>query len=120
MKKFKKTPFNGNREKILSAIDNLENDEEVYIRTFTPSEALRMMGVEKRYIDRLSNPHSELKKAGYNESQIKDLLSIDGKMIKVRDRDLRKQAGNSIVVDVLYHVFDNLFFNSGTGTYATT
>ena len=41
---------------------------------------------------------------------IKDLITIDGKTVHVSDRDLRKQAGNSIVVNVLHHVFESLFF----------
>ena len=69
-----------------------------------------MMGGSQQYINRLSNPFSELKEVGYTEEQIKDLITIDGKTVHISDRDLRKQAGNSIVVNVLHHVFESLFF----------
>jgi site-specific DNA-cytosine methylase len=110
MKKIKRQIFNENRENILRMVNQLEDDEEVYLRRFTPEEIFRLMGVPDGFIKRLTNPHAELLKAGFSESQIDALLTVDGKRVTVRDRDLQKQAGNSIVVDVLYHVFDKLLF----------
>ena len=112
MKKIKRKIFNNNRENILCMVNQLGDDEEVYLRRFTPRESLKMMGVPENFINRLTNPHAELLKAGFSESQIDALLTVDGKRVTVRDRDLQKQAGNSIVVDVLYHVFDNLLFDA--------
>lgn len=112
MKKIKRKIFNNNRENILCMVNQLGDDEEVYLRRFTPRESLKMMGVPENFINRLTNPHAELLKGGFSESQIDVLLTVDGKRVTVRDRDLQKQAGNSIVVDVLYHVFDNLLFDA--------
>ena len=74
------------------------------LRRITPAEALRIMGVEEKYIKRMTNPRVELKKLGYTDDQIDILLVHNNK-----DKDLYKQAGNSIVVDVLYYIFEELF-----------
>lgn len=74
------------------------------LRRITPTEALRIMGVDEKYIKRMTNPRTELKKLGYTDKQIDKLLVHNNK-----DKDLYKQAGNSIVVDVLYYIFEELF-----------
>ena len=50
----------------------------------TPKEQFRFMGVPEKYIDRLIKSGNA-------------------------DKELYKQAGNSIVVSVLYHLFSSLF-----------
>lgn len=74
------------------------------LRKITPQEALRIMGVEEKYIKRMTNPRVELKELGYTDKQIDNLLVHQNK-----DKDLYRQAGNSIVVDVLYYIFEELF-----------
>lgn len=64
----------------------LEEQKEVEyrIRKLTPRECFRLMGVEDKDIDKIQN-------AGISNSQ------------------QYKLAGNSIVVDVLYHIFRKMF-----------
>lgn len=74
-------------EKELMIIENMENKgkRHIYrIRKFTPRECFRLMGVSEADIDRIQA-------SGVSKSQ------------------QYKMAGNSIVVDVLYHIFKNLF-----------
>lgn len=66
---------------------NLETkiaEPELRIRKLTPRECFRLMGCDEQTIDKLLN-------AGISQSQ------------------LYKLAGNSIVVDVLYHIFRKMF-----------
>ena len=61
-------------------------DQEYRIRKLTPRECFRLMGVGEREIDILLN-------SGISNAQ------------------LYKMAGNSIVVDVLYHIFRKMFID---------
>lgn len=65
-----------------------ENNVRYRIRKLTPRECFRLMGVDDADIDKLMN-------ASISNSQ------------------LYKCAGNSIVVDVLYHLFRKLFADKG-------
>ena len=47
----------------------------------------------------------------YSRAEIDNLLTVNGKLIKNSHGSVGKQAGNSIVVDVLYHVFRQLVDN---------
>lgn len=76
-------------------------------RRLTPKESLRLMGVSDKDINRLLYPEQELKKIGYTEDDINRLL-----VHRNRDKDLYKQAGNSIVVDVLCEIFKRLLIDS--------
>lgn len=68
------------------------------IRKLTPTECFRLMGVDDADIDRLkSTKFTQTLKSG-----------------KVKEKpmpktQLYKMAGNSIVVDVLYHIFYQMF-----------
>lgn len=76
---------NASRLEILNLAETLEPNQYLRMRKMTPREQFRFMGVPERYIDKLcasGNP----------------------------DRQLFKQAGNSIVVDVLVELFDSLFY----------
>lgn len=53
------------------------------IRRLMPRECLRLMGVKDKYIN---------------------------KLVGISDSQLYKMAGNSIVVDVMYYMFENLFY----------
>ena len=75
---------NGSKDKIISTVNSLLPGQYVRLRKLTPRELLRLMGVSERDIDKMTM-------SGVQESQ------------------LYKQAGNSIVVDVLYHIFRSLF-----------
>ena len=84
--------------------DILDKNLTCRVRKLTPAEVLRIMGVDEKYINRMTNPRTELKKLGYTDKQIDKLLVHNNK-----DKDLYQQAGNSIVVDVLYYIFEELF-----------
>lgn len=64
--------------------DNLIEEVKYRIRKLTPRECFRLMGVDDKDIDTIQN-------AGISNSQ------------------QYKMAGNSIVVDVLYHIFRKMF-----------
>ena len=59
----------------------------------------------------MTRPRVELKKLGYSEEQIDKLLTVHGKVIKVNDQELYHQAGNSIVVDVIKHIYASLLLS---------
>lgn len=64
---------------------NLLPGQYIRLRRMTPTELFRFMGVPSKYIEKLVNNSGNT------------------------DAELYKQAGNSIVVDVLYHLFKNIF-----------
>ena len=61
----------------------IEQDKNIRIRKLTPKECWRLMGFDDEDLEKA-------KQAGLSDTQ------------------LYKQAGNSIVVDVLFHIFKNL------------
>ena len=75
---------NASRSAILGMVKNLQPTQYLRLRMMTPREQFRFMGVPEKYIDRLI-------KSGNT------------------DKELYKQAGNSIVISVLYHLFSSLF-----------
>ena len=79
--------YNANKGKILQAVADLQPDEFVRLRTLTPRESLRLMGIEDQQITLL------LENSENNSA------------------DLFKEAGNSIVVDCLYHVLRKCFID---------
>ena len=106
--KVKRKTANKSKKKTLDATKTLAPGQRIYVRKLTGRERLRAMGVAEKYINRMSNSDEELMKIGYTLSEINKLLSVEGKRVRVSDKQLCRQAGNSIVVDVLYHVFGNL------------
>jgi site-specific DNA-cytosine methylase len=79
--------YNANKGKILQAVADLQPDEFVRLRTLTPRESLRLMGIE--------------------DQQITLLLENS----KNNSADLFKEAGNSICVDVLVGLFRKMFID---------
>ena len=77
--------YNANKGKILQAVADLQPNEFIRLRTLTPRESLSLMGIPPEYVDRM------LYDSGNSSA------------------DLFKGAGNSIVVDTLYHLFRKLF-----------
>jgi len=80
---FKRRGFNESSEEILSLTKNLKVNQFFRLRKTTHREDLRLMGVDDKYIDKMEPA--------------------------VDSFQLKKQAGNSIVVDVLYHLFVQIF-----------
>ena len=81
--------YNANKNRIISTVENLKQNEYVRLRKLTPRESLRLMGIEDADIDKM------LYKSGNSEDQ------------------LYKEAGNSIIVDCLYELFRKLFIDRG-------
>ena len=98
--------FNHNKGKILNAVDKMNEDEYIRLRKLMPRESLRLMGISEEHIDRMLNPREELQKLGYTEEQINEML-----VVEMDEEQIYKQAGNSIVVDVLYHLFRKMFID---------
>lgn len=78
----------------LSVYEGVKNQES-RIRKLTPRECFRLMGVSEENID-------TIQAAGISNSQ------------------QYKMAGNSIVVDVLYHIFKKMFVDKGSETMELT
>lgn len=67
-------------------IEEVKSKPRLRIRKLTPRECFRLMDVEDQYIDKIQE-------AGISKSQ------------------QYKLAGNSIVVNCMFHIFKNLFSN---------
>lgn len=118
--KYKKTRdlCNNSREEILSAVRNLNGSQFIRLRDLTAAECLRLMSVPKEYVKRMLNPEKELMKINYTEEAIKSMMMMPiknektGKVIMKHiatdESALKKMAGNSIVVDMLFYVFKSL------------
>lgn len=76
--------MNASMKDIRKQIGNLEHNEYFRLRWMTPREWFRLMGVDENDIDTLCNSDIPV-------------------------GQLYKQAGNAIVVDVLFHLFGSLF-----------
>jgi len=76
---------NASRLAILHLAETLKPNQYIRLRNMTPREQFRFMGVPERYIDKLCTSGNP-------------------------DCQLYKQAGNSIVVDVLVELFKSLFY----------
>ena len=77
--------YNGNKKRIQEAVANLKPGDYIRLRRLTPRESLRLMGIDDKHIDRM------LYESHNDESEI------------------FKQAGNSIIVDVMVGIFRRLF-----------
>lgn len=82
------------------------------IRKLTPREAFRLMGFSDEDYDKVRY-YSIQEEVSIKESKRKYKTEQDLKgnirIIKTSDNQLYKQAGNSIVVNVLMYLFENLF-----------
>lgn len=84
----KRASYNKSKKELQEAYANLGPDEYLRLRKTTPRESFRLMGISDRDIDKMLE-------SGVTEEQ------------------LYKQAGNSIVVDVLEHLFRKMFIDKG-------
>lgn len=87
--------YNNSRDEILYVVKNLNGRQFIRLRDLTTAECLRLMSVPQEYVDSMLNLERELKNKNHTEDE----------------SPLRKMAGNSIVVDVLYYIFKSLFIN---------
>lgn len=77
------------------------------IRKLTPRECFRLMGVDDADIDKLMEAREVddgMKQMDNEHTSVKRVLS---------NSSLYKLAGNSIVVDVLFHLFRKMFIETG-------
>jgi site-specific DNA-cytosine methylase len=100
--------FNKNKKTIINRVNNLKPGEYCRLRKITPDESLRFMGISDEHIYYMLNPRLSLQERGYTDEQIDEMLVVDN-----HEADIYKQAGNSIVVDVLYHIFRKMFVEKG-------
>lgn len=89
------------------------------IRKLTPRECFRLMGVDDADIDKIqAYPYESLiehpayskaeRFAGITEKEKRAAMKLS-----ISDSAQYKLAGNSIVVDVLYHIFRKMFIETG-------
>lgn len=106
--KIKKDVVNCNKAAINKRIRELKKNEYVRARQFTPREVLKLMGVDDKYIKRMLSPEYELSNYGFTSDEINKLLTVDGLKVSITDKCLYERAGNAIVVNVLYYLFESL------------
>ena len=100
--------YNNNKKLIIDTVQNLGTGEYCRLRKLQPEESLALMGISDEHIYRMLHPRKSLKERGYSDEEIDKMLIVDNK-----EEDIYKQAGNSIVVDVLYHIFRKMFIDKG-------
>lgn len=89
------------------------------IRKLTPRECFRLMGVDDKDIDKIqAYPfHSLIEHPAYSKAEREAGMTDKEKRALMRDSISNsaqyKLAGNSIVVDVLFHLFRKLFIETG-------
>ena len=77
--------YNGNKKRIQEAVANLKPGDYIRLSRLTPRESLRLMGIDDKHIDKmLYDSHND-------------------------ESEIFKQAGNSIIVDVMVGIFRRLF-----------
>ena len=81
--------YNGNKKKIQDAVENMQPGDYLRLRRLTPRESLRLMDIPDKFIDKMI----------YDSGNSTE--------------NLFKQAGNSIVVAPLYHIFRKMFVDRG-------
>ena len=82
------------------------------IRKLTPKECFRLMGVRDDVIDTMRSS------VGEAEARVGDISKCvrsvkDKSALAVSESQQYKQAGNSIVVDVLVHIYEQLWYPTG-------
>lgn len=82
--KYAKRISNGSKDDILNAVKNLKSDEYLRLRRLTPYECFRLMDIDAN-----------------------DVLKLTAS--NVPESQCYKQAGNAIVVNVLFHLYKSLF-----------
>lgn len=94
-------------------------DKKFRIRKLTPRECFRLMGVDDKDIDKIqAYPYETLiehpayskaeRDSGMTEKEKRQLMKHS-----ISNSAQYKLAGNSIVVDVLFHLFRKLFVETG-------
>ena len=102
--------YNANKEKILDAVANLQENEFLRLRTLTVRESFRMMDVEDHDIDLLLKSTRE--PIEYEAFNLETGERIKKKKCN-KPADLWKQAGNSICCAPLYHLFRKMLIHRG-------
>lgn len=82
------------------------------VRKLTPKECFRLMGVRDDVIDTMRSSVGEAEvRVGNIANRVRSLK--DKSALAVSESQQYKQAGNSIVVDVLAHIYEQLWYPNG-------
>ena len=91
----------------INSNDNLSN---IRIRKLTPKECFRLMGFSDDDFEKAKYySKEEVEKLNLRSFKKYKNLPPDEKIERISNSQLYKQAGNSIVVDVLYYIFKELY-----------
>ena len=91
--------------RVLDFMSNIKEGQYVRVRSLTPEECLRFMGVREKHLRRIKQPRQYLLQAGYTEGQLKRVLRHRIFPGHFSDYALYGRAGNSIIVDVIAAIF---------------
>ena len=87
-------------------------DKQLRIRKLTPKECWRLMGFDDKDFEKAKwyskEETNKILGKQYPKNKSKKIFSKDGKLERMSDTQLYKQAGNSIVVNVLEAILTNL------------
>lgn len=91
---------------------SIYKNTDLRIRKLTPKECFRLMGFDDVDFEKAKwysiEETNNLLGTQYPKNKSKKVFSKDGRLERMSNTQLYKQAGNSIVVNVLMAIFDNL------------
>lgn len=82
------------------------------IRKLTERECFRLMGVDDKDIDKIQQARYKKNSLIPVQDGNDGSLFSDEKLSSISKSQQYKMAGNSIVVDVLYYIFDRMLVNT--------
>ena len=117
--RFSSRAYEPRQDGITNTISTITKDNYIMtkfrIRKLTPTECFRLMGVRDADIGKIRTAEfkkGEVTPVNYGEhGDLTDKdLKKETKLERISESQQYKMAGNSIVVDVLDHIFENMFF----------
>lgn len=89
-------------------IIELNDGEDIRIRKLLPIEGMRLMGFSDKDYDHM-RWYTDKEIANMSAKQVDSLTKIGDRYERTSQTQTYKQIGNSIVVDVLYYIFSQLY-----------
>ena len=102
----------GGDKRVIESNENSAMDCEYRIRKLTPKECFRLMAFTDEDFDKakwMSEEESAEFLEAHPKSKCKRNLLNENQIERTSDSQLYKMAGNSIVVDVLYYIYKELY-----------